>query len=112
MKLGKMLRETLRTLFRRPVTVPYLTKPGAMVPVPDRFRGKIVYDETACIGCLLCIRICPSGVITSTEKKKVRFNLARCMLCGQCAGICPKEAIKLSADFEIVVEEKEELIVQ
>ena len=112
MKLGNMLRDALRALFRKPVTVRYITKPGEMVPVPERYRGKIVYDREACIGCLLCIRTCPSGAITTAEEKKVTFNIARCIFCGQCAEICPKNAIKLGSDFEITTNEKEELIIQ
>lgn len=112
MKLGKMLRNTLQALFKKPVTVQYLTKPGEMVPVPERFRGKIIYDKNSCIGCLLCIRTCPSGVITATAERKVKFDVARCMFCGQCMETCPKKAITLSSSFEIVVYDKEELIVQ
>ncbi len=111
MKLGKMLHDALRVLFKKPVTVQYLTKPGEMVPIPERFRGKIIYDKNACIGCLLCIRTCPSGVITATAERKVKFDVARCMFCGQCVEICPKKAITLSSEFEIVVYEKEKLII-
>jgi len=112
LKLGSMLRDALRALFRKPVTVQYLTKAGEMVPLPERYRGEIVYDKEACIGCLLCIRLCPSGTITATEKKKVKFNISRCIFCGQCAEICPTEAIKLGSNFEMVVHEKEDLTVQ
>lgn len=107
-----MLSETLRSLFRRPVTVRYITKIGETVPVPERFRGKLTYDRKACVGCLLCIRVCPAGVITSTEERKVAFNVSRCILCGQCAEICPKEAIKLSLQFEIVAYDKSELVIK
>lgn len=107
-----MLRDALRSLFRRPVTVEYITKPGKMVPVPERFRGKLTYDKDTCIGCLLCVRVCPGGVITSTEERKVAFNISRCILCGQCAEICPKEAIKMSLQFEIVTYDKDGLIVK
>lgn len=110
MKVGKILREALRSLFRRPVTVRYMTKPGEMVPVPERFRGKLTYNEGACVGCLLCIRVCPGGVITSTERGKVSFNISRCIICGQCVEVCPKGAIKLSSQFEIVAYDRNELV--
>lgn len=112
MKIGHMLRDALRSLFARPVTVRYLTKPGEMVPVPDRYRGKMVYDREACIGCLLCTKTCPSGAVIATEERKVVINIDRCIFCGQCVETCPKDAISLTSDFEIVVHEKEGLFVQ
>lgn len=107
-----MLRSALRALFQKPITVQYLTKPEEKVPVPEKFRGRIVYDKDACIGCLLCIRTCPSGVIGTTIEKKVKFDLSKCVFCGQCAEICPKNAIALSSEFEMVVHDKEEMVVQ
>lgn len=107
-----MFRNAFQSLFKRPVTVQYLTKPGEGVLVPERFRGKITYNKDACIGCLLCIRTCPSGVITATAEKKVKFDVARCVFCGQCAEICPKNAVALSSEFEMVVDEKEELVIK
>lgn len=107
-----MLRNILRSLVHKPVTVEYMTKPGEMVPVPERFRGKLAYERDICIGCLLCVRVCPSGVITSTEERKVAFNISRCLFCGQCAEICPKKAIKLSSQFEVITYNRNELIVK
>jgi formate hydrogenlyase subunit 6/NADH:ubiquinone oxidoreductase subunit I len=112
MKLGRMLRGALRAMLRKPVTVQYLTKAGEMVPIPERYRGKIAYDKEACIGCLLCIKTCPSGAIVTAEEKKVMFNISKCIFCGQCVETCPKKAIKLGSDFEVVAYEKEELIVR
>ncbi|MEM3549596.1 MAG: 4Fe-4S binding protein [Candidatus Bathyarchaeia archaeon] len=112
LKLGKMLTDALKALFHKPATVQYLTKTGEMVPVPERYRGRILYDRETCIGCLLCIRTCPSGVITVTKEKKVSFNMSRCIFCGQCAETCPEGAIKYSLDFEIVTHEKDTLFIQ
>ena len=107
-----MLRDALRSLLRRPVTVKYLTKPGEKVPVPERYRGKIVYNRGACIGCLLCIRTCPAGAITVTEERKVTFDIGRCVFCGQCKETCPREAIIFSSDFEIISSDREMLIIR
>lgn len=89
-----------------------MTKPGSMVPLPERFRGKLTYDKSACIGCLLCIRVCPGGVITSTEERKASFNISRCIFCGQCVEICPKGAIKMSSQFEVVTYDKNGLLIK
>ncbi|MBO3802258.1 MAG: 4Fe-4S binding protein, partial [Candidatus Brockarchaeota archaeon] len=111
-ELGRGLRAAFRALLRKPVRVRYLTEAGEMVPVPERYRGKITYDKGACIGCLLCIRTCPSGAISTTEEKKVEFSVFKCTFCGQCAEICPKKAVKLGSDFELVVYEKEGMVVR
>jgi formate hydrogenlyase subunit 6/NADH:ubiquinone oxidoreductase subunit I len=112
MKIGYMLWDVMRSLFRRPVTVRYLSKAGECVPVPDRFRGRMAYDREACIGCLLCIKTCPSGAIITAEEQKVEFHISRCIFCGQCVEICPKDAIKMTSNFEIVVFGREGLIIK
>ncbi|MBU1662068.1 MAG: 4Fe-4S dicluster domain-containing protein [Chloroflexi bacterium] len=62
-----------------------------------------VVDETLCIGCLTCIRVCPFSV------PKIKANLsgvgnimgaayieaAVCQGCGSCAAECPAKAIQL-----------------
>ncbi|MFH0878465.1 MAG: 4Fe-4S binding protein, partial [Lentisphaerota bacterium] len=29
------------------------------VPTPAKLRGKITYEKSTCIGCSLCIKVCP-----------------------------------------------------
>ncbi len=111
-KLGDMLRDALSSVLGKPVTVQYLTKSGETVPVPPNFRGVIRYDRDLCVGCLLCVRICPSGAITAVENRKVAFYLGRCLFCGQCAEICPKDAIELSPEFDKTAHERTELSVR
>lgn len=70
------------------------------VPVPPKFRGKIAYDREKCIGCQLCIRVCPAKVIEfKPEVKKIRMHVARCTFCAQCVDACPTAALFLTADF-------------
>jgi len=51
-----------------------------------------------CVGCTLCVKVCPFGAITMVEKKAV-IDLSKCTVCGACA-----EACKFSA---IIIQKKE-----
>lgn len=105
------MKEAVKALFSEPVTVQSITG-SESVKVPERYRGKIEYDREACIGCLLCIKTCPTGTILTAEAQKVQFRLDRCVFCGQCAEICPKDAIKMSSDFEIITYDRRKLLVK
>ncbi|DAC72349.1 MAG TPA: NADH-quinone oxidoreductase [Thermoplasmata archaeon] len=74
-----------------------------MVPpigTPERFRGKIVYDKEKCIGCKLCLIVCPSeAIVFKAEEKKIMIYLARCTFCAQCNDICPVSCLSMSNEF-------------
>ncbi len=104
-----MIREVIRALFRKPNTVKSFTKANKFVPVTDSYRGKIQFTPTLCIGCLQCIRTCPTGAIKVAENKKVQIQLDRCIFCGQCSETCPKKAIAFSPDFLMVASNRNDL---
>ena len=62
----------------------------------DRHTGAVICDEGKCVGCWMCIMVCPFGVIArDIQGKKVA---SKCDLCIQesmpaCVQNCPNEAI-------------------
>lgn len=70
------------------------------VPAPEDLRGKIAYDREKCIGCQLCIRVCPANVIEFLpENKKIRMYVARCTFCAHCVDACPVDALATTPNF-------------
>ena len=85
------------------------------VETPEGFRGKIQYDKDKCIGCKLCIKVCPCGAIEYKEKeKKIKIYLARCCFCSQCNDICPVKCLSMSSEFLLADTDKysKDLIVE
>lgn len=85
------------------------------IPTPEHFRGKICYDKEKCIGCKLCLQVCPSEAIEfKEEEKKIRILLARCTFCSQCNDICPVSCLSMSNEFLLADTDKysKDLIVE
>jgi len=76
------------------------TKLVPPVETPKGFRGKIQYDREKCIGCQLCIRVCPCEAIEFIpDTKKIKIYLSRCCFCSQCNDVCPVKCLSMSDDF-------------
>ncbi len=72
------------------------------IKVPPNYRGKLTYDVEACIGCQLCLKVCPAEALAfKPDEKKVKHYVSRCTFCGQCANICPKDCFVLTDEFLI-----------
>jgi len=52
-------------------------------------------DENLCIGCGLCVSICPYSAIDKNEKGFAYVNEVLCKGCGTCGASCPKRAITM-----------------
>lgn len=76
------------------------------VPVPEKFRGTLAYDYEKCIGCVMCVKICPARAIEpypvmagEKKSKRVVFYLGRCTSCQECVNICPVKIISMEQTF-------------
>jgi heterodisulfide reductase subunit A len=59
-------------------------------------EGIVSYvDENLCVGCGLCISICPYGAMEKDERGIARVKEVLCKGCGTCCASCPKRAISM-----------------
>ena len=106
----KALFTTFRTMFRKPATFQF---PEVVRPRLERYRVSFAlpldeHGEMACLGCLTCEKICPSGVIRVkaapkrespvTGKKRAyaddfTLDLSACIFCELCVQVCNSDAI-------------------
>ncbi|MDR2529653.1 MAG: 4Fe-4S binding protein [Synergistaceae bacterium] len=92
-----------------------LAKPAALtppVPVGSRFRGQLNYDRAKCVGCRLCVKVCPANATDYiAEEKKILIHNDRCCFCAQCTEICPVKCLTMSGAYLISSYERRESVV-
>ena len=91
-----IIRERLRQGHR---TIAYPA--GEPPPLPDRFRGLPVLDESKCPdGCRACAEACPTDAI-ARDDQGLRLDLGRCLFCTDCVEACPEGAIRFTQDYRL-----------
>jgi formate hydrogenlyase subunit 6/NADH:ubiquinone oxidoreductase subunit I len=116
-----MLKDVFLSLFKRPFTERY---PYTVRPAPARLRGKLLWEEGKCKGCMLCVRDCPARAIeiaaadktgqktvlhyqagaikiaaadTAARKYVFHYHIDRCIYCAQCVVSCKENALSMSS---------------
>ncbi len=81
-------------------------------PLPDRFRGLPVLDESKCPdGCHACALACPTDAI-ARDDLGLRLDLGRCLFCTDCVDACPEGAIRFTQDYRLAATTRADLVLR
>jgi NADH-quinone oxidoreductase subunit I len=112
-KLVSIWRETLKNVFKKPVTIEY---PKVETPIEKDSRGLQYADLNKCTGCSLCAIECPSNAIEMRklpENIKLKhnprglypvINYPSCIFCYRCITICPVNAYVTTSEYRLATE--------
>lgn len=117
---GLLVTVTHWSILRPSVTELY---PDVMPDLPENYRGMPTLpvdpatQESACIACGACARMCPEGIIKvektdPKDRKPATFeiDISRCMWCGLCMEVCPKNCLRPGRDFELACYDRDKMI--
>jgi pyruvate formate lyase activating enzyme len=70
---------------------------------PETLEAKpqLMYIQSDCMMCLVCVEVCPLKAVSATNKKLLT-DYTRCTACGKCAKICPTGARKIIGERKTV----------
>jgi formate hydrogenlyase subunit 6/NADH:ubiquinone oxidoreductase subunit I len=100
MKIGSMVGDILKSLFKKPATIHY---PAEKIRAPERYRGQLFWEPEKCTGCQLCIKDCPSNAIELLVIDKVnrrfvmRYDIDKCTYCAQCIESCRLKCLNMDS---------------
>lgn len=60
-----------------------------------RKRRKAVVDQTACVACGCCVKVCPMQAIAVVQGIRAEVAEEKCVGCGKCAKECPASVITI-----------------
>lgn len=100
MRVGTMFNDVLRSFFTKSSTQLY---PVEKVSPPERYRGVLSYNPSACTGCTLCVKDCPSDAIEvvilnrAAKQYVFKYRMDNCIYCGQCVINCKPKCLSMSS---------------
>lgn len=86
-------------------------KKKAFSPESGKPEGEVVWEESLCDGCQICVEVCPEEAlkverefVSKMVDGKVEIDQDDCVTCRWCAVNCPTEAITVEKIFEGEIE--------
>lgn len=66
----------------------------------DQHATHVQIDESLCIGCGKCVRICPQSALSLIDGKS-HVDISKCIGCFECITVCPVKAISIDWNTEM-----------
>ncbi len=106
-----MLDIFFERLRRKTRTVPF---PAKAPVLPERFRGRPVFDQGVCSGLRAtdwsaAVAVCPSRALRLNDGTP-ELDMGRCLFCGRCAEVAPAGALRFGNDWRLAASRREDLI--
>ena len=104
MGFSEFAKTAVKNLFSSPATRDY---PRYKKEFVAGARGHVIFDETDCIYCGLCMRKCPADAISVKRAEKTwSIVRAQCVQCASCVEACPKNCLSMGPEYTPVMTEK------
>ena len=104
-----MERELLKNVAKKPATLLYPSEKASPV---EGIRAMVTWRIERCIGCNLCVQVCPSSAIRMIgegTEAEITYYLDRCVFCGECVDICPTKAIETTTEYELAFFDRDQM---
>ena len=62
---------------------------------PVKKQRKAMVNQSACVACGCCVKVCPLQAIEVIRGGAARVDLQKCVGCGKCARECPASVIEI-----------------
>lgn len=58
-------------------------------------KKRAVIDQSRCVGCGCCIKVCPLGAVSVPKGIFAVIDAEKCVGCGRCKAECPASIIEI-----------------
>ncbi len=70
-----------------------------MTSVTKITSPNVIVDRDKCIGCDICVQVCPMGILAMDKEKKAYMKYNECWYCLPCEVDCPVDAITVEIPY-------------
>ncbi|QYR21352.1 ferredoxin family protein [Paenibacillus sp. sptzw28] len=67
--------------------------------VQQRVEASVIIDRDKCIGCDICVQVCPMGILALDKDGKAYMKYDECWYCTPCQTDCPVDAVTVNIPY-------------